>query len=203
MTGLHRALFLDRDGVVNKELSYLFMPSQVEFVPGIFELCQLVQGQDFKLIIITNQAGIARQLYTEADFHALMDWIIAQFATRGVEIDSYYYCPHHPQADLEKYRRDCPNRKPKPGMLLQAARERSIDLSRSVLVGDRCTDMAAGIAAGVGDLLLLEGTESLPCNVAAPYTAIPSLIAARELLVDLSPGRHAMAFRGSGGAKPV
>src|SRR5487761_1099884 len=133
MTGLHRALFLDRDGVVNKELGYLFMPSQVEFVPGIFELCQLVQGQDFKLIIITNQAGIARQLYTEADFHALMDWIIAQFATRGVEIDSYYYCPHHPKADLEKYRRDCPNRKPKPGMLLQAARERSIDLSRSVL----------------------------------------------------------------------
>ena len=190
MTGLHRALFLDRDGVVNKELGYLFMPRQVEFVPGIFELCQLVQAQDFKLIVITNQAGIARQLYTESDFHALMEWIIAQFATRGVEIDSYYYCPHHPQADLAKYRLDCSNRKPKPGMLLQAARERSIDLSRSVLLGDRCTDMAAGIAAGVGDLLLLEGTESLPCNVAAPYTAIPSLAAAREILVDLSARRR-------------
>ena len=175
MNRLTPALFLDRDGVVNREIGYLYKSEHVDFVPGIFELCRSAQALHYKIIILTNQAGIGRELYTEADLHSLMEWMTAQFERERVSLDDYYYCPHHPEQAIGRYRIDCPDRKPRPGMLLRASREHGIDLSQSLLVGDRCSDMQAGAAAGVGKLVLLAGTEVATCEVATHFTVVKTL----------------------------
>ena len=178
----NRALFLDRDGVINEEIHYLHKPEQVHFVPGIFALCRSAQALGYKLIVVTNQAGIARGYYTEEDFHALTRWMEAAFAREGVQLDRTYFCPHHPEHGIGAYRRECPDRKPSPGMLLHAARDFSLDLARSIFLGDRCTDMAAGQAAGVGTLVLLDGVEREACTAVQQYQRIPTLDAALPLL---------------------
>lgn len=180
-----RALFLDRDGVVNEEVGYLSRPEQVRFVDGIFDLCRRAQALGYFLIVVTNQAGIARGFYTEADFHALTQWMTAEFAREGVRLDRTYFCPHHPEHGVGAYRRDCPDRKPNPGMLLHAAREFQLDLAQSIIIGDRCTDMAAGEAAGVGTLLLVEGMEPAPCAQAKGYRCIARLQEATEVLAKV------------------
>ena len=158
-----KALFLDRDGVVNRELSYLSRAEQVEWVPGLWDLCARARDAGFLLIVVTNQSGIARGMYSEEDFHALMAWMRDQFLAQGVEMAAYYYCPHHPEHGIGEYKRDCADRKPNPGMLLHAAREFSLDLGQCVMVGDRCSDIAAANAAGIGKMFLLAGTETERC----------------------------------------
>lgn len=175
MEGLAPALFLDRDGVIHKEVGYLCRPEQVEFVPGIFELCRTAQAKRYRLIVVTNQSGIARGLYSEADFHALMNWMVKRFEREQIKIDGYYFCPHHPLHGIGEYRKECPARKPGPGMMLDAANEHRINLRRSIVVGDRCSDMQAGAAAGIDELFLLEGTEKLPCPLAVQYRCVSSL----------------------------
>jgi D-glycero-D-manno-heptose 1,7-bisphosphate phosphatase len=149
MKTLHKALFLDRDGVINVEKNYVCRIEDFEFIPGIFELCASAQSLGFKLIVITNQAGIGRGYYTEADYQRLNDWMLEQFRGQGIEIDRVYHCPSHPTAGIGEYRRDSFHRKPNPGMILSARDELGLDLSISVLVGDKDTDIQAGIAAGV------------------------------------------------------
>jgi len=185
MSRLTPALFLDRDGVVNREIGYLYKSEQVQFIPGIFELCRSAQELNYKIIILTNQAGIGRELYTEADLHALMEWMTAQFEQERVKLNGYYYCPHHPEQAIGRYRIDCPDRKPRPGMLLHAARDHRIDLPKSLFVGDRCSDMQAGAAAGVGKLVLLAGTEVSTCEVGAHFTVVKTL----EAVIGLMEGR--------------
>ncbi len=180
--GLAPALFLDRDGVVNREIGYLSKWEQVEFLPGVFDLCRSAQAMGYKLIIITNQAGIARRLYSEADFHALMQWMTAQFTRAGVRLDGYYYCPHHPEHGIGSYKRDCADRKPQPGMLLRAAREHGIDLAQSIFVGDRCSDIGAGAAAGIRKLVLLTGTETGGCGEAAYHIVVSRIEEVTPLL---------------------
>ncbi|MHB8302257.1 MAG: D-glycero-alpha-D-manno-heptose-1,7-bisphosphate 7-phosphatase [Acidobacteriaceae bacterium] len=182
LVGQHRALFLDRDGVVNREVGYLYKPEDTEFIPGIFNLCRAARLQNFKLIVVTNQSGIARHIYSEDQFHEFMAWMAAQFDQHGVAWDGYYYCPHHPEHGLGGYRVDCSDRKPRPGMLLRAARDMQLDLTRSILIGDRCSDIEAGAAAAVGKLVLMRGTETAPCVVGAPYVAIENLMQAVSLL---------------------
>ncbi len=182
MENLFPALFLDRDGVVNREVGYLYKPQQVEFTAGIFDLCRVAQKLGYKLIVITNQAGIAREFYTEADLHSLMQWMTAEFEREQIHLDGYYYCPHHPEHGIGRYRQDCPDRKPQPGMLFRAARDHDIDLSQSLLVGDRCTDIEAGAAAGVGRLVLLEGTESGKCSSDLSYGRVRALAEVGDLL---------------------
>lgn len=182
---LHPALFLDRDGVVNRDDGYVCKATDVRFVPGIFELCRLARSRQYKIVVVTNQSGIARGLYSEEDFHLLMQWILDRFAREHVPIDAYYYCPHHPASIVKRYRKDCPDRKPSPGMFLRAAREHEIDLQRSVLVGDRCSDIKAGGAAGIGRLVLLAGTEPENCGLAIPHVIVPSLAAAAGCLDSL------------------
>ena len=144
MTVFRPALFLDRDGVVNREIGYLYRPDQVEFTPGVFDLCRHAQALGYALIIITNQSGIARQLYSETDFHSLMNWMTEEFLRQNVRVDGYYFCPHHPEYGVGPYRTECEDRKPQPGMILKASAEYNIDLKQSVLVGDRCSDIQAG-----------------------------------------------------------
>jgi len=140
-----KALFLDRDGVINKEKNYLYKVEEFEFIDGVFDTCKFFQDRGYELIIITNQAGIARGYYTEEDFHKLNDWMLEEFKKRGIKISKVYFCPHHPD-----FTGECECRKPKPGMILQAQGEFGLDLSSSILVGDKESDIRVGKNAGVG-----------------------------------------------------
>jgi D-glycero-D-manno-heptose 1,7-bisphosphate phosphatase len=174
---LSPALFLDRDGVINEEIGYLHKKEDIVWVKGIFDLCRLAVSLGYKLIVVTNQAGIGRGLYSQAQFDILTDWMKQQFAAQGAPLSEVYCCPYHPEHGLGEYRRDHEDRKPGPGMLLRAARDHRLDLSRSVLVGDRCTDIAAAHAAGLRRAFLLRGTEDpVDATCTQPHTPVDSLI---------------------------
>jgi D-glycero-D-manno-heptose 1,7-bisphosphate phosphatase len=147
------ALFLDRDGVINVDYGYVFKPEDFHFIDGIFELVAAANRLHYLVVVITNQAGIGRGYYTESDFHNLTDWMLSQFAIRGARIDAVYFCPHHPEATIEKYRQESQMRKPAPGMLFKAANDLNIDFKTSIIVGDKDSDMQAGLAADVQVLL--------------------------------------------------
>jgi len=149
------ALFLDRDGVINVDHAYVHRKEDFHFVDGIFELVATAKSAGYLVVVVTNQAGIGRGYYTEADFHRLMDWVKEQFALRAGCIDGIYFCPHHPDHGVGDYRKESSFRKPGPGMLLQAAKDLDIDLANSIMVGDKVSDAQAGLAAGVGTLLHL------------------------------------------------
>lgn len=148
-----RGLILDRDGVINRDDGYVHEIARCCFVDGIFAMTQAFARRGFAVVIATNQSGIGRGLYGEADFAALMGWMRAEFERHGAAIAAVYHCPDHPTAGRGGYRRDNPWRKPEPGMVLQAAADLGLDLARSWLVGDAAGDMAAGRTAGVGTLV--------------------------------------------------
>ena len=179
---LRRALFLDRDGVINEDINYLHRKEDFKFIPGIFELCRTAAEHDFLLIIVTNQSGIGRGYYSESDFLKLTEWMFSQFSERGIELTKLYACPHLANADLLKYRLDCPARKPNPGMLLKAQKEFDLDLAECVFIGDKVSDMEAGIRAGINNLFLL-GNDQYQTDISAPeITKISSLEEARKKL---------------------
>lgn len=146
-----KALFLDRDGTINIEKGYISSIEDFEFHPHIFELAREYQGNDFLIIVITNQSGIARGFYSEADFNALSEWMINQFKIKGIKIEKIYHCPHHPE-----FTGECNCRKPKPGMILQAIDEFGLNPSDCVLIGDKKSDVLAGKNAGIGKNLLIQ-----------------------------------------------
>ena len=158
-----RALFLDRDGVINHEVGYLHRAEHVRFVDGIFDLCRTARGLGYKLVVVTNQSGIARGLYSTEQFEALMQWMRAEFEREGAPLDAVYHCPFHPEHGVGEFRREHEDRKPGSGMLLRAAHDLGLDLRQSILVGDRCSDLAAAHAAGLRQAFLLSGTEPSPC----------------------------------------
>ena len=147
---MNKALFLDRDGVINVNHGYVHLTTDFEFIDGIFDLVQRANEQGYKVIVVTNQSGIGRGMYTEADFERLSTWMVSQFAEKSAVIDDVLFCPHHPQAKLEQYRQVCECRKPKPGMLTTAAARHDISLLSSIMVGDKLSDMEAAITAGLG-----------------------------------------------------
>lgn len=145
-----KALFLDRDGVINVDHAYVHRPSQTEWVPGIFDLVRRARQAGYEPVVITNQAGIARGYFSEETFRAYMDWIAEAFRQEGCPLLAWYFCPHHPKEGVGELKVDCGCRKPAPGMIQQATREWDIDLAASILVGDKAGDVEAGLAAGVG-----------------------------------------------------
>jgi D-glycero-D-manno-heptose 1,7-bisphosphate phosphatase len=153
----HKAIFLDRDGVINTEVGFVWKPEDITFVPGIFDFCRRAKELGYLLIIVTNQSGIARGLFTEDDFEALMYWMEERFTLEDCPLADWYYCPHHPEAGQGEYKKDCDCRKPRPGMIVQAARDWDIDLPRSILIGDTARDIEAANAAGVGNAVLFIG----------------------------------------------
>jgi D-glycero-D-manno-heptose 1,7-bisphosphate phosphatase len=146
---LRPALFLDRDGVINIDHGYVHTPEATEFIDGIFDLVARATAAGRVVVVVTNQAGIGRGYYSEAQFLDHTAWMQAEFARRGAPIERVYFCPDHPEHGIGPYRRDTPMRKPGPGMLLQAAAELQLDLGRSLMVGDTENDIRAGLAAGV------------------------------------------------------
>ena len=147
-----KALFLDRDGVINVDKSYVYRAQDFEFCAGIFALCALFLQKGYKIFVITNQSGIARGFYSEKDFENLSEFMCEEFAKKGVSITKIYHCPH-----LE----GCECRKPKPGMILKAQAEFNIDLANSVFIGDNLTDMQAGKNAGVKTLCLVANASEM------------------------------------------
>ena len=165
------ALFLDRDGVINVDSGYIYRKEDFIFVDGIFELVAAAKNAGFLCIIVTNQAGIGRGMYSEAQFHELMDWVSAQFMEHGGQIDATYFCPNHPEHGLGKYKKRCDFRKPRPGMILQATADLGIDLARSLIVGDKVSDIEAGFHAGV-PVRILFGCREPTC---VPHHAVNNL----------------------------
>jgi D-glycero-D-manno-heptose 1,7-bisphosphate phosphatase len=177
-----RALFLDRDGVVNEEVGYLHRADEVRFVDGIFSLCRAAMGLGYRLIVVTNQAGIARGYYTEADFEAVMEFMRGELRIQGVELDAVYYCPFHPEHGVGRYKQEHEDRKPGTGMLRRGAKEFGVELSESVMVGDRCSDVGAANAAGLRQMFLISGTETAGCS--GEYVGVESLAEVEQWLVE-------------------
>lgn len=176
------ALFLDRDGVINKEINYLYKIEDFEFIDGIFDLCRAAVENNFRIIVVTNQSGIARNYYNEADFEKLTKWMMSEFAERGIEISKVYACPHFIDADLEAYRHDCHARKPNPGMLLQAQKDFNLDLSKCIFIGDKESDMEAGLRAGINNLILFHEEADAIKNLDSKIDVVSNLHQAKEKL---------------------
>ncbi len=145
----NKAVFLDRDGIINVDKGYVGKIADFEFVSGIFSLIKAFEKSGYLPIIVTNQSGIGRGYYSEKAFSELSDWMNARFESNGIGPVPVYYCPHHPTDAVGDYRMDCRCRKPQPGLLIQAAEDCDIDLTQSVMIGDSLRDMEAAEAAGV------------------------------------------------------
>ncbi len=151
------AIFLDRDGTINEEVGYLDSLEKLRIIPAAFEAIRLINLGGMKAVVITNQAGIAKGLFTEAFVQQTHTYLQAQFQQKGAKIDAFYYCPHHPTDGGPPYQQICNCRKPAPGLFLQAARDMDIDLTASYMIGDRYRDMEAARGAGVKGVLVKTG----------------------------------------------
>ncbi len=178
----NRAVFLDRDGTLNVEKNYLYRFEDWEWIPGAIDAIRRFNCAGFLVIGVTNQAGVARGMYSETDVHRLHQQIDAELAALGARIDAYYYCPHHPEYG-DKTACDC--RKPAPGMILRAQEDWDIDLSRSYIVGDKSADVEAGLAAGLTPILVTTGygaesRATLPSQI----RSVADVGAAAELILN-------------------
>lgn len=157
---MKKAIFLDRDGTLNVDYGYVHDIDHFKFIEGAIDALRELQAMGYALVVVTNQSGIARGYFSEAEFLQLMEWFDWSLAEQGVELDGIYYCPHHPEGKGE-FREDCDCRKPKPGMLLQAMKELKIDPAQSVMVGDKIEDMKAGLGAKVKTNVLVRSGKTV------------------------------------------
>ncbi|KFZ36683.1 D,D-heptose 1,7-bisphosphate phosphatase [Shewanella mangrovi] len=174
---MKKAVFLDRDGVINVDTGYVHTIDEFEYIEGVFDACRQLKQQGYLLVLVTNQSGIARGYYTEDEFQQLTEWMDWNFADKGVDFDGIYYCPHHPDKGIGEYKQDCDCRKPKPGMLISAQRFLKIDMSQSVLVGDKADDMRAAIAADIPTRLLVRTGKKFDIEAEPLATAVVNSIA--------------------------
>jgi len=179
-----RAVFLDRDGTINVEKDYLHRVEDFEFIPGAPEAIARLNAAGFVVLVVSNQAGIARGYFEPGAVETLHDHLQSELAHFNAHIDGFYFCPHHPIEGQGKYRLDCDCRKGKPGLLLQAAEEHGIDLAQSYMVGDKASDIEAGIAGGCTPLLVLTGYGSQASEeVAARVPRFSDLAAAVDFIL--------------------
>lgn len=157
---MNKAVFLDRDGTINKEVNYLYRPEDFVFIPGAVEAIKTFRRLGYKVIVITNQAGVARGYYKEEDVKALHQFLDNLLADEGTRIDAYYYCPHHPDGIVEEYKGECSCRKPKTGMIIHATKDFDIDLSNSIIIGDKEIDVQTGKKSGIGKCILVRSGHS-------------------------------------------
>ena len=158
---MKKALFLDRDGVINEEKNYLYKKEDFVFIDGIFELVRHYQSLGYYIFVVTNQSGIARKYYTESDFNLLTTWMKEEFLKKEILIKDVYFCPHHPDINGK-----CSCRKPYPGMLLRAAEEYDVDLKNSIMIGDKERDIEAGLNAGLRETYLFDADETIKVSKA-------------------------------------
>lgn len=158
---MNKALFLDRDGVININHGHVGSIDRFNFYIEIFKIVKFMKSKGFKIIIITNQAGIAKGYYTEEDFLFLTDWMLKKFRENNAHIDKVFYSPYHPTHGIGKYLKDDYSRKPNPGMLLKAKEIFNLDMPNSYLIGDKMTDILAGINANIKNNLILGSDSNL------------------------------------------
>lgn len=174
MGQLRKAFFLDRDGVINVDHGYVSEPDSFEFTRGVFDACKRIVDNGYVIIIVTNQAGIGRGYYTEAQFAELTRWMCQQFEEHHITLTDVRYCPHHATHGQGEYRKECDFRKPNPGMIIAAAEKHGIDVTKSVLVGDKMSDIQAGQSAGVSHLYLVDSDYD-PDGTATGYSRCTDL----------------------------
>ena len=185
---MQNAAFLDRDGTIIEDVGYLDECNKVRFLPRVSEAIKLLNGNGFKVIIATNQSGVARGYFSEARVKEINRYVQETLAGLGAFIDKVYFCPHHTEGIIEEYRKDCHCRKPNTGMIEEAVREFDIDLENSFLIGDKISDIEAGHRAGCRTILVgIEGRQSNENEIAlmADYVA-QDLYEAVNWLVKLS-----------------
>lgn len=186
-----KAVFLDRDGVLNEEASYITDIKQVKMIKNAGRAVQQMNALGFKTIIITNQPAVGIGLCTENDLQNINSHICNQLAKEGGKIEDIYFCPHHPERGQGKYKADCSCRKPNPGMLIDAAHKHKIELENSYMIGDRTSDIKAGYQAGCTTILVKTGFGGNDGFKDAPpdYT-VEDILAAAELIKKLEGGQH-------------
>lgn len=151
------AVFLDRDGTINQEKDYLYRIEDFAFIPGVPRAIKKLKESGYRVVVVTNQSGVARGYYGLDDVHRLHEHIQQQLAAAGTGIDAFYICPHHPEKGQGAYRRTCDCRKGQPGLLLQAAADLGLDLQQSFMIGDKLADIEAAENAGCQPILVLTG----------------------------------------------
>jgi D-glycero-D-manno-heptose 1,7-bisphosphate phosphatase len=150
-----KALFLDRDGVINEDFGYVYKKDDFKFKKGIFKLLTKAKNLGFSFFIVTNQSGIGRGFYNEKDFKSLTYWVKEQFNKKGIIIQKTYFCPHHPIHGVGSYKKNCQCRKPNSLLFEKAKIDFNIDISKSIMIGDKESDLIAAKKAGVTKLILL------------------------------------------------
>jgi len=181
---LRPAAFLDRDGVINEERGYVHRVEDLVLLPGVIEGLSALQRAGYVLVVVTNQAGIARGYYSTSQYEAFTSHMTKQLAAQGIQLDAVYHCPHHPDGIADESRLDCECRKPRPGMLRRAAVELDLDLARSVMIGDKRSDVEAGRAAGVRLVALVQSGHAVCAGDAAVADVLlPGLREAAEWIV--------------------
>ena len=143
-----KTIFLDRDGVINKEVNYLHKIEDFEFIDGVFDACKYFKNLGYKIIVISNQSGISRGYYTKSDFQIITNWMVAQFNNNGINILDVFHCPHLPNSN-------CKCRKPKPGMLFTAQKKYNINMNKSWMIGDKEIDIIAANNASIDNTILV------------------------------------------------
>ena len=151
------AVFLDRDGTIIRQVDLMHEVSQLRLLPGAATAIRILNEKGLLVVVVTNQPAVARGVASEQEIKLVHEELNRRLQARGAHIDAFYFCPHHPNATLEQYRTTCPCRKPEPGMILRAAEEYGLDLSRSVMIGDTTQDILAGNRAGVHTILVRTG----------------------------------------------
>ena len=196
------ALLLDRDGVINVDRGYVHRREDFEWQAGIFDVVRAASRLGMALVVVTNQSGIGRGYYSEDEFQTLTAYMRERFAAEDAALTAVYHCPFHPDAVEPRYRAaDHPWRKPRPGMILAAAADLGLDLSRSVMLGDRHVDLQAGAAAGVGDMALIRPSDLAPCGLPA-YRWFADLAAVPAWLAEVA-RRHAVPAAHAQGSAPA
>lgn len=173
-----RVAFLDRDGVINKEVNYLHKIEDFEYTENCIEGLKNLRKLGFEIIIVTNQAGIARGYYTEAQYQELTNWYLADLSKYDVDILDVFHCPHHPQGTVDEYTLSCICRKPQKGMFEYALSKYDIDIDNSVMVGDKESDLIAAQSIGINQVILVESGHSIPEVLREKYQIETSLYAA-------------------------
>ena len=171
-----KAIFLDRDGVINKELNYLFKIEDFEFIHGVFETCKYIISLDYQIIIITNQSGISRGYFAEKDYRILTNWMKSQFKKNGIRILDVIHCPHLPEEN-------CQCRKPKPGMLLEAKNKYNINMQDSWMIGDSERDINAANLAGIKNTILVRSGHKIDGKNSNAKHLLDSISQANQIIL--------------------
>ena len=181
----YKAAFIDRDGVINIDKGYTYKVEDLSIYNDVYYGLKQIQRQGFKLFIVTNQSGIARGFYTINQFKFFMDFLLKNLANNGVHIHDYFFCPHHSDGVVKEFSIECNCRKPNPGLINQASDKYNIDLNSSILIGDKNSDIEAGLKANIGLNIKINRNKENQAHIKASHYNVTNIIEAAELITKI------------------